>query len=237
MVATTRNCSMTSSWSSKASSGGALSDYTGPVARPNSHPRWNGVPVKTKVGLVVILSKESVSGDEDHGDSGDAGGEDIASNLATSESVQAGTGSGSGMEILALVSNNYGWRGRSHECLLRSSSSIFIIPQSSSSSYLSAPTPPHCPSHRLRHLLVRRIVNRHPHQGPHRHHPRSCLRIRIGNIIMRDVCHRWASSAYGWSSRNDLVISKARTWIHSQVRVDAAQVLLGWHISRERVVR
>ncbi|GJT09840.1 hypothetical protein Tco_0856882 [Tanacetum coccineum] len=38
-----------------------------------------------------------------HGDSGDAGGEDIASNLATSESDHAGTGNGSGMEILAVM--------------------------------------------------------------------------------------------------------------------------------------
>ncbi|GJU11782.1 hypothetical protein Tco_1134178 [Tanacetum coccineum] len=42
-------------------------------------------------------------GDEDHGDSGDAGGEDIASNLATSESDHAGTGNGSGMVILAVM--------------------------------------------------------------------------------------------------------------------------------------
>ncbi|GJV02357.1 hypothetical protein Tco_1335926 [Tanacetum coccineum] len=42
-------------------------------------------------------------GDEDHGDSGDAGGEDIASNLATSESDHAGTGNGSGIVILAVI--------------------------------------------------------------------------------------------------------------------------------------
>ncbi|GKG25062.1 hypothetical protein Tco_0395690, partial [Tanacetum coccineum] len=47
-------------------------------------------------------------GDEDHGDSGDAGGEDIASNLATSESDQAGTDNGSGMVILAVIRQELG---------------------------------------------------------------------------------------------------------------------------------
>nr|GEX54539.1 hypothetical protein [Tanacetum cinerariifolium] len=36
-------------------------------------------------------------------DKGDAGGEDIARSLATSESVHAGIGTGAGMEILAVV--------------------------------------------------------------------------------------------------------------------------------------
>nr|GFD62904.1 hypothetical protein [Tanacetum cinerariifolium] len=42
-------------------------------------------------------------GGEDQGDSSDAGGEDIASSLATSESVHAGMGTGAGIEILAVV--------------------------------------------------------------------------------------------------------------------------------------
>nr|GFB10666.1 hypothetical protein [Tanacetum cinerariifolium] len=37
------------------------------------------------------------------GDNGDAGGEDIASSLATSESDQAGIGTGDGIEILAII--------------------------------------------------------------------------------------------------------------------------------------
>nr|GFD02842.1 hypothetical protein [Tanacetum cinerariifolium] len=37
------------------------------------------------------------------GDNGDAGGEDIARSLTTSESVHAGKGTGAGIEILAVV--------------------------------------------------------------------------------------------------------------------------------------
>nr|GFD63169.1 hypothetical protein [Tanacetum cinerariifolium] len=40
---------------------------------------------------------------EDQGDNGDAGGEDIARSLTTSESVHAVIGTGAGMEILAVV--------------------------------------------------------------------------------------------------------------------------------------
>nr|GFD15057.1 hypothetical protein [Tanacetum cinerariifolium] len=40
---------------------------------------------------------------EDQGDNGDAGGEDIARSLTTSESVHAGIGTGAGIEILAVV--------------------------------------------------------------------------------------------------------------------------------------
>nr|GFD43599.1 hypothetical protein [Tanacetum cinerariifolium] len=40
---------------------------------------------------------------EDQGDNGDAGGEDIARSLTTSESVRAGIGTGAGIEILAIV--------------------------------------------------------------------------------------------------------------------------------------
>nr|GFD63010.1 hypothetical protein [Tanacetum cinerariifolium] len=40
---------------------------------------------------------------EDQRDNGDAGGEDIASSLTTSESVQAGTSTGAGIEILAVI--------------------------------------------------------------------------------------------------------------------------------------
>nr|GFD37900.1 hypothetical protein [Tanacetum cinerariifolium] len=36
-------------------------------------------------------------------DNGDAGGEDIASSLTTSESVHVGIGTGAGIEILAVV--------------------------------------------------------------------------------------------------------------------------------------
>nr|GFD49743.1 hypothetical protein [Tanacetum cinerariifolium] len=42
-------------------------------------------------------------GGEDQGDNGDAGGEDIARTLATSESVHAGIGTGAGIEIIAVV--------------------------------------------------------------------------------------------------------------------------------------
>nr|GFD49440.1 hypothetical protein [Tanacetum cinerariifolium] len=42
-------------------------------------------------------------GGEDQRDNGDAGGEDIARSLTTSESVHAGIGTGAGMEILAVV--------------------------------------------------------------------------------------------------------------------------------------
>nr|GFC61243.1 hypothetical protein [Tanacetum cinerariifolium] len=42
-------------------------------------------------------------GGEDQGDNGDAGGEDIARSLATSESVYAGIGTGAGIEILTVV--------------------------------------------------------------------------------------------------------------------------------------
>nr|GEX18647.1 retrovirus-related Pol polyprotein from transposon TNT 1-94 [Tanacetum cinerariifolium] len=42
-------------------------------------------------------------GGEDQGDNGDAGGEDIAKSLTTSESVHAGIGTGAGIEILAVV--------------------------------------------------------------------------------------------------------------------------------------
>nr|GFC69720.1 hypothetical protein [Tanacetum cinerariifolium] len=40
---------------------------------------------------------------EDQEDNGDAGGEDIARSLATSESVHAGLGIGAGIEILAVI--------------------------------------------------------------------------------------------------------------------------------------
>nr|GFC59889.1 hypothetical protein [Tanacetum cinerariifolium] len=43
------------------------------------------------------------SGGEDQGDNVDAGGEDIARSIATSELVHAGIGTGAGMEILAIV--------------------------------------------------------------------------------------------------------------------------------------
>nr|GFD17755.1 hypothetical protein [Tanacetum cinerariifolium] len=42
-------------------------------------------------------------GGEDQGDNRDAGGEDIARSLTTSESVHAGIGTGAGIEILAVV--------------------------------------------------------------------------------------------------------------------------------------
>nr|GFD09985.1 reverse transcriptase [Tanacetum cinerariifolium] len=42
-------------------------------------------------------------GGEDQRDNGDAGGEDIARSLTTSELVHAGIGTGAGMEILAVV--------------------------------------------------------------------------------------------------------------------------------------
>nr|GFC33384.1 hypothetical protein [Tanacetum cinerariifolium] len=42
-------------------------------------------------------------GGKDEGDNGDAGGEDIARSLTTSESVHAGIGTGAGMEILAVI--------------------------------------------------------------------------------------------------------------------------------------
>nr|GFD06060.1 hypothetical protein [Tanacetum cinerariifolium] len=42
-------------------------------------------------------------GGEEQGDNGDAGGEDIARNLASSESVHDGIGTGAGIEILAVV--------------------------------------------------------------------------------------------------------------------------------------
>ncbi|GJR05173.1 hypothetical protein Tco_0528157 [Tanacetum coccineum] len=69
------------------------------------------VVVDYEVGAVIIgmgsglddSGKGIWGGDEDHGDSGDAGGEDIASNLATSESDHAGTGNGSGIVILAVI--------------------------------------------------------------------------------------------------------------------------------------
>nr|GFD62465.1 hypothetical protein [Tanacetum cinerariifolium] len=39
----------------------------------------------------------------DQGDNGDAGGEDIASSLTISESDQVGIGTGTGIEILAII--------------------------------------------------------------------------------------------------------------------------------------
>nr|GFD58646.1 hypothetical protein [Tanacetum cinerariifolium] len=42
-------------------------------------------------------------GGEDQRDNGDAGREDIAKSLATSESVHTGKGTGAGIEILAIV--------------------------------------------------------------------------------------------------------------------------------------
>ncbi|GJZ29079.1 hypothetical protein Tco_0573726 [Tanacetum coccineum] len=67
---------------------------------------WGGVHMELGGGAVNTgeggdSGKGIWGGDEDHGDSGDAGGEDIASNLATSESDHAGTGNGSGIVILA----------------------------------------------------------------------------------------------------------------------------------------
>nr|GFA19570.1 hypothetical protein [Tanacetum cinerariifolium] len=47
--------------------------------------------------------KGILGGGEDQGDNGDAGGEDIAKSLATSESLHAGIGTGAGIEILAVV--------------------------------------------------------------------------------------------------------------------------------------
>nr|GFD63260.1 hypothetical protein [Tanacetum cinerariifolium] len=46
---------------------------------------------------------KGICGGEDQGDNGDAGGEDIAISLTTSESVHTGIGTGAGMEILAVV--------------------------------------------------------------------------------------------------------------------------------------
>ncbi|GKD01578.1 hypothetical protein Tco_1171852, partial [Tanacetum coccineum] len=51
------------------------------------------VVMKTMEIVVMLVGKKGIwGGDEDHGDSGDAGGEDIASSLATSESYHAGIG-------------------------------------------------------------------------------------------------------------------------------------------------
>nr|GFC70849.1 hypothetical protein [Tanacetum cinerariifolium] len=46
---------------------------------------------------------------EDQGDNGDAGGEDIARSLATSESVHAGIGTRAGKEILAIIRVGRSW--------------------------------------------------------------------------------------------------------------------------------
>nr|GFD01274.1 hypothetical protein [Tanacetum cinerariifolium] len=53
--------------------------------------------------ITYIIEGRYRGGDEDQGDNGDAGGEDIASSLTTFESDQAGIGTRAGIEILAVI--------------------------------------------------------------------------------------------------------------------------------------
>nr|GFD09915.1 hypothetical protein [Tanacetum cinerariifolium] len=111
-------------------------------------------------------------GDEDQGDNGDAGGEDIASSLTTFESDQAGIGTRAGIEILAVIRYTGCGGGVAADLSVSNGSvssadgawSAAVEATTTESAGAGAPPPPHRP----------RCLYHHPHHPlmtPPRHRP------------------------------------------------------------------
>nr|GFC16285.1 hypothetical protein [Tanacetum cinerariifolium] len=128
-------------------------------------------------------------------DNGDAGGEDIASSLTTSESDQAGTCTGAGIEILVVI--RYAGCGGVLNGSVSSADGAWSAAVEATTTELyelgaPPPPPPHrprspyhhthhplmtLPRHR-RHLFHRWDNQQDPPQGPRRHRPLDALQDR-----------------------------------------------------------